>query len=59
MNDVDTQVPLSADDTRQAELATSIVSDILAGAGLDADVSFSQEDRDILIDVSGHEFPDL
>jgi spoIIIJ-associated protein len=53
MNDVETEFEGREDDTRQAELATSVVADILAGAGLEADVSFSQEGRDILIDVAG------
>lgn len=53
MSDVETVKTLSPDDTRQAELATGIVRDILAGAGLDADVQFSQEEQDIMIDVSG------
>jgi spoIIIJ-associated protein len=53
MNDVETPTELREDDTRQAEIATGIVSDILAGAGLEAEVSFSQEGHDILIDVSG------
>jgi spoIIIJ-associated protein len=53
MSDVETTKELSPDDTRQAELAAGIVRDILAGAGLDADVSFSQEEQDIMIDVSG------
>lgn len=44
---------ISPDDTRQAEVATDIVSDILAGAGLEAEVEYSQEGEDILIDVSG------
>lgn len=44
-----------ADDTRQAELATEIVSEIIAGAGLNAEVSFSQEGREIMIDVTGDE----
>lgn len=53
MSDVETTSRVSPDDTRQAELATSIVSDILAGAGLAAEVEYSQEGDDILIDVSG------
>ncbi|MFY9264300.1 MAG: R3H domain-containing nucleic acid-binding protein [Solirubrobacterales bacterium] len=53
MTDADTSIELRDDDTRQAELATSIVTDIIAGAGLDAEISFSQEGRDILIDVAG------
>ncbi|MFY9488224.1 MAG: R3H domain-containing nucleic acid-binding protein [Solirubrobacterales bacterium] len=53
MTDVETTIELREDDTRQAELATSVVTDILAGAGLNADISYSQEGRDILIDVSG------
>lgn len=44
---------ISKDDTRQAEVATGIVRDILAGAGLSAEVEFSQEDDDINIDVTG------
>lgn len=53
MSDVETKPQLSPDDTRQAEIAVSIVTDILAGAGLEADVSYSQEDHDIMIDVAG------
>ncbi len=53
MSDVETTDRVSSDDTRQAQLATSIVSDILAGAGLAAEVEYSQEGDDILIDVSG------
>lgn len=41
------------EETRQAEVATSIVRDILAGAGLEASVSYSQEEEDINIDVTG------
>lgn len=40
-------------DTRQAEVAVGIVRDILAGAGLAAEVSYSQEGDDIEIDVTG------
>lgn len=43
----------SPGDSRQAEVAAGIVRDILAGAGLEADVQFSQEEDDINIDVSG------
>jgi len=46
-----TQTP--SEETRQAELAASIVRDILAGAGLEAQVSYSQEEEDINIDVTG------
>lgn len=53
MIDNDTDRQPRADDTRQAEIAVSVVSDILAGAGLDADVSYSQEGREIMIDVTG------
>lgn len=53
MSDVDTERNIDENDTRQAEVATDIVSDILAGAGLAAEVEFSQEGDDILIDVSG------
>lgn len=49
----ETERNISPDDTRQAEVATDIVSDILAGAGLEAEVEYSQEGEDILIDVSG------
>ncbi|MFT4048508.1 MAG: R3H domain-containing nucleic acid-binding protein [Solirubrobacterales bacterium] len=55
MTDTETTNTISSDDTRQAEVATGIVRDILAGAGLDADVSFSQEDDDISIDVTGED----
>ncbi|MGK2879028.1 MAG: protein jag [Solirubrobacterales bacterium] len=40
-------------ETRQAEVATSTVRDILSGAGLAAEVSYSQEDEDINIEVTG------
>lgn len=40
-------------DTRQAEIAVRVVSDILNGAGLEADVSYSQQEREILVDVAG------
>jgi spoIIIJ-associated protein len=53
MTDTDTTTETSSNDTRQAEVAASIVSDILAGAGLEAQVAFSQEEEDINIDVTG------
>lgn len=53
MTTEETERNISPDDTRQAEVATDIVSDILAGAGLRAEVEYSQEGEDILIDVSG------
>ena len=53
MNDTISNTALRYDDFRQAEVATAIVSDILAGTGLVADVSYSQEGREILIDVTG------
>ena len=53
MNDLKTDIDLDPNDTRQAELATSIVSDIIAGAGLAAEVSYTQREREILIDVTG------
>ena len=53
MSDVETNNQTSSAETRQAELAADIVRDILAGAGLDADVEWSQEEDDIMIDVSG------
>lgn len=53
MSEVETEFEGREDDTTQAELATNVVTDILAGAGLSAEVSFSQEGRDILIDVAG------
>lgn len=53
MTTEETERNISPDDTRQAEVATDIVSDILAGAGLVAEVEYSQEGEDILIDVSG------
>lgn len=52
MTDTET-TQTSSEETRQAELATSIVRDILAGAGLEAQVSYSQEEEDINIDVTG------
>lgn len=48
-----TETIKSADDTRQAEVAAGVVRDILAGAGLAAEVQYSQESDDIMIDVSG------
>lgn len=53
MSEVETERNIDENDTRQAEVATDIVSDILAGAGLAAEVEYSQEGDDILIDVSG------
>lgn len=55
MNDLNSEVKLNPDDTRQAELATSIVKEIISGAGLDAEISYTQRDREILIDVTGDE----
>lgn len=52
MTDTET-TQTSSEETRQAEVAASIVRDILAGAGLDAQVSYSQEEEDINIDVTG------
>lgn len=49
----ETENQTSRDDVRQAEVATGVVRDILAGAGLDAEVSYSQAEEDINIDVSG------
>jgi spoIIIJ-associated protein len=53
MTDTETTNETSSTDTRQAEVAAGIVRDILAGAGLEADVSYSQEEDDINIDVNG------
>lgn len=53
MNDIDSNTELREDDFRQAEVATAIVSDIIAGTGLEGEVSYSQEGREILIDVTG------
>lgn len=55
MGEMNTEIELDDDDTRQAELAKAIVSDIMAGTGLDADVSCSQEGHEIMIDVTGDE----
>lgn len=52
MTDTET-TQTSSEETRQAEVAASIVRDILAGAGLAAEVSYSQEEEDISIDVTG------
>ncbi|MGH2959999.1 MAG: protein jag [Solirubrobacterales bacterium] len=52
MTDTET-TQTSSEETRQAEVAASIVRDILAGAGLEAQVSYSQEEEDINIDVTG------
>ncbi|MBJ7348052.1 MAG: KH domain-containing protein [Thermoleophilaceae bacterium] len=41
------------DDTSQAEIAIGVVQDILAGCGAEAEVSFTQDEREIQIDVSG------
>ncbi|MBJ7353863.1 MAG: KH domain-containing protein [Thermoleophilaceae bacterium] len=53
MTDTETTNEAPGTDTRQAEVAASIVRDILAGAGLEAQVAFSQEEEDINIDVTG------
>jgi spoIIIJ-associated protein len=53
MTDTESTTETSSNDTRQAEVAASIVRDILAGAGLAAEVAFSQEEEDINIDVTG------
>jgi spoIIIJ-associated protein len=53
MTDTETTNETSGTDTRQAEVAASIVRDILSGAGLAASVSYSQEEEDINIDVTG------
>lgn len=53
MTEETTETTTSSEDTRQAEVAAGIVRDILAGAGLAADVQYSQEEDDIMIDVSG------
>ncbi|MBI4897816.1 MAG: KH domain-containing protein [Actinobacteria bacterium] len=55
MNEHETLIELDENDTRQAEIAAGVVTDILAGTGLDANVSYSQEGREILIDVTGDE----
>lgn len=55
MSENETEIELNDDDTRQAEVATAVVSEIMAGTGLDADVSYSQEGREILIDVNGED----
>jgi len=52
MSDVETNNEFGGE-TRQAEVAVGVVKDILAGAGLAADVAYSQEENDIMIDVSG------
>jgi spoIIIJ-associated protein len=53
MSDTETTNQTSSDETRQAEVALGVVRDILSGAGLDAQVSYSQEEEDINIDVTG------
>jgi spoIIIJ-associated protein len=53
MSDTETTDQTSSDETRQAEVALGVVRDILSGAGLDAQVSYSQEEEDINIDVTG------
>lgn len=53
MSEETTDTIKSADDTRQAEVAAGVVRDILSGAGLAAEVQYSQESDDIMIDVSG------
>jgi spoIIIJ-associated protein len=40
-------------ETRQADVALGVVQDILAGCGAEADVSYTQDDTEIAIDVSG------
>lgn len=42
-------------DTRQAEIAVGIVQDILAGCGAEAEVNYTQRERDIQIDVTGED----
>jgi spoIIIJ-associated protein len=55
MTDTETIEQTPAGDVRQAEVAVGVVRDILAGAGLDAEVSYNQDDDDINIDVTGEE----
>ncbi len=43
----------SSGETRQAEVALGVVQDILSGCGAEADVTYTQDDEDIAIDVSG------
>lgn len=53
MGDEEMTRSVSSDDTRQAEVAVGVVRDILAGAGLAAEVEWSQDEEDINIDVTG------
>jgi spoIIIJ-associated protein len=41
------------EDTRQAAVAVDVVKDVLAGAGLAAEVEYNQSEDDISIDVTG------
>jgi spoIIIJ-associated protein len=53
MSESEATTQVSTDDIRQAEVAVGVVRDILSGAGLEAEVSYSQDEEDINIDVSG------
>lgn len=53
MNDTETTSAPVSGDTRQADVAVGVVTDILAGAGLAAEVAYTQEDDDISIEVTG------
>lgn len=55
MSETDNEGTTSVNDTRQAEVAVGVVRDVLAGAGLPADVAYSQEDDDINIEVTGED----
>lgn len=55
MTETDTSQTIQGDDRRQADVAVEIVREILAGAGLDAEVSCTQEDEDIEINVTGED----
>ncbi len=53
MTDADQNTTISSEDSRQAEVAVGVVRDVLAGAGLPAEVSYTQEEDDINIEVTG------
>jgi spoIIIJ-associated protein len=53
MSETETVENNSVGDTRQAEVAVGVVRDVLAGAGLSAEVAYAQEGDDINIEVTG------
>ncbi len=53
MSEAEQNSTISSEDSRQAEVAVGVVRDVLAGAGLPAEVSYTQEADDINIEVTG------